>query len=443
MHLRVYPCTRLAGEIDPPSSKNYTTRYLLAAALAEGESLVRFPAESEDAAALKRCLRALGAELIPDGPATPDNPQGVHLRVRGFGRRPKTPPGGVLEVGNAGTVLRLLLGTGSLLPEVAFVTSYAESLGKRPNQDLLDALQQLGVEARSQEGRLPITLRGGAGRLRGGKVVVSGAKSSQYISSLLFLAPLTGADVEIQVVDDLKSKPLIGQTLEVLAAAGIRVQASDDLMRFFVPGGQSYQAREYTVPGDYPGSAALLAAAAVTESDVTVSRLFPDAQGERAIIEVLQQMGAELTYEPQAARVHVRGGRTLRAVEFDGDKATDAVLAMTAAACFARGTSRFYNVENLRYKECDRISDYRRELLAAGCDVEETCSELIVHGRPRGVAGGAEIDSHYDHRVIMGLTIVGLRAERPLLIRDAHHVAKSYPDFFRHMRALGARLEEV
>ncbi|MNJ51087.1 3-phosphoshikimate 1-carboxyvinyltransferase [compost metagenome] len=141
--------------------------------------------------------------------------------------------------------------------------------------------------------------------------------------------------------------------------------------------------------------------------------------------------------------VHVQGNGRLRPVEFDGDAATDAVLAMVAAAVFAQGTSRFYNVENLRYKECDRITDYLNELRKAGANVEEKQAEIIVHGRPDGIEGGVEIDAHYDHRVIMALTLVGLRARQPLVIKDAHHVAKSYPQFFDHMRALGANIEEV
>ncbi|WP_025694947.1 hypothetical protein, partial [Paenibacillus durus] len=191
-----------------------------------------------------------------------------------------------------------------------------------------------------------------------------------------------------------------------------------------------------------PGSAAVLAAAVVTKSDVKIQRLAENSrQGERAIIDVLRMMEAPLTHEN--GTVHVQGNGRLKAVEFDGDAATDAVLAMVAAAVFAEGTSRFYNVENLRYKECDRITDYLAELSKAGARVEERRDEIIVHGRPEGVEGGVTINAHFDHRVIMALTVVGLRAAKPLLIKDAHHVAKSYPQYFDHLRALGADVEWV
>ncbi|MFB5266296.1 3-phosphoshikimate 1-carboxyvinyltransferase [Paenibacillus enshidis] len=429
MDVIVKPASSLKGQFGALSSKNYTTRYLLAAALADGTSTIYYPAHSEDSDAMRRCIKDLGAVLEEDD---------EKIVITGFGRHPRHVS--ELNVGNAGAVLRFLMGIASFLPDVTFVNTYPESLGKRPHDDLIDALGQLGVEVEHQQGRLPIQIRGG--QPKGGKIQVSGSVSSQYLSALLFLTPLLEEDSEIEVLNDLKSKVVIGQTLEVLEQAGITIQASDDYMSFKVPGRQSYQAQSYTVQGDYPGSAAILAAAAVTQSDVTLERLMVNSkQGERAIVDVLQMMGVPLTHEHDT--VHVQGNGKLKAVEFDGDAATDAVLAMVAAAVFAEGTSRFYNVENLRYKECDRITDYLAELAKAGAKVEERQAEIIVHGRPEGVEGGVEINAHFDHRVIMALTVVGLRAKQPLVIRDAHHVAKSYPQYFEHLTALGANVEWV
>jgi 3-phosphoshikimate 1-carboxyvinyltransferase len=420
----VKPTPRLQGELQALSSKNYTTRYMLVAALAEGVSRIKFPAHSEDSDALRRCLRDLGAVLTEtDGEMT----------VEGFGRHPK--PVKELNVGNAGAVLRFLLSIAAFLPEVRFVNTYPDSLGKRPHDDLITALQTMNVRIDHNQGKLPITVYGG--EPKGGRIDVSGSVSSQFLSSLLFMTPLLQEDSEIQVLHDLKSKIVVGQTLEVLRDAGIQVEASDDLMFYRVPGNQKYRNGEYSVQGDYPGSAAILAAAAVTQSNVTVHRLLENSkQGERRAVDVIKAMGTPLTH--QNGTVHVQGNGRLQAVAFDGDEFTDAVLACVAASVFADGTSRFYNVENLRYKECDRITDYVTELRKAGANVEETRSEIIVHGKPEGVRGGVIIDAHYDHRVIMALTIVGLRSAEGLVIRDAHHVAKSYPQFFDHLKALGA-----
>ncbi|AWB45200.1 3-phosphoshikimate 1-carboxyvinyltransferase [Paenibacillus sp. CAA11] len=429
MDLIVKPTSELSGEIQALSSKNYTTRYLLVAALAEGTSTVYYPAHSEDSDALRRCIRDLGAVIEEDD---------EKIVITGFGKHPRHVK--ELNVGNAGAVLRFLMAVASLSPEVTFVNAYPDSLGKRPHDDLIVALEQLGVQVDHQNGRLPITIRGGAPK--GGTINVSGEVSSQYLSALLFLTPLLEEDSVIQVTGDMKSKVVVGQTLEVLEQAGIRIEASPDYSTFRVAGRQSYEAKTYTVQGDYPGSAAILAAAAVTRSDVKLHRLEERSkQGERAIVDVLQMMDVPLRHEQ--GTVHVSGNGRLRAVEFDGDAATDAVLAMVAAAVFAEGTSRFYNVENLRYKECDRITDFVNELKKAGANVEERQAEIIVHGRPHGVEGGVEIDAHFDHRVIMALSIVGLRARKPILIKDAHHVAKSYPQFFDHLASLGASVEWV
>lgn len=419
----------LAGEINALSSKNYTTRYLLVCALAEGTSTIYYPAHSEDSDAMRRCIQELGAELIEDE---------EKITITGFGASPRQ--AAELNVGNAGAVLRFLMGIAALGEEIHFVNTYPESLGKRPHQDLIDALEQLGVEVEHQDGRLPITIRGG--KPQGGAIRVSGSVSSQYLSALLFLTPLLPEDSTIEVLGDLKSKVVIGQTLEVLEQAAITIHADEDYTFFKVKGGQKYKPAEYTVQGDYPGSAAILAAAAVTKSEVTVTRLMEESkQGERAIVDVLRMMEVPLTHENNT--VTIKGNGKLKAVEFDGDAATDAVLAMVAAAVFAEGTSRFYNVENLRYKECDRITDYLTELAKAGAKVEEKQAEIIVHGRPEGVEGGVEINAHYDHRVIMALTIVGLRAKQPIRIKDAHHVAKSYPGYFDHLQTLGANVEWV
>jgi len=429
MDVRVTPTPILKGEIQALSSKNYTTRYLLVAALANGTSTIYYPAHSEDSDAMRRCIRDLGAEIEEDD---------EKIVIKGFGRHPKSV--NELDVGNAGAVLRFLMAITALCENVTFVNRYPDSLGKRPHDDLIKALEQMNVGIEHREGKLPITIRGG--QPKGGKIQVSGAVSSQFLSALLFLTPLLEEDSEIEVLDDLKSKVVVGQTLEVIAQAGVVIEASEDLMHYRIPGRQQYEAKDYVVQGDYPGSAAILAAAAVTQSDVTVHRLAEHSkQGERAIIDVLKMMEVPLTHENDI--VHVKGNGKLKALEFDGDKATDAVLAMVAAAVFAEGTSRFYDVENLRYKECDRITDYLNELRKAGANVEERRSEIIVHGRPEGVEGGVEINAHYDHRVIMALTVVGLRAKQPLRIRDAHHVAKSYPNYFDHLKALGANVEWI
>lgn len=423
--ITVHHSPRLAGRLRIGGSKNYTSRYILAATLAEGVSVLRNPAVIDDAQVMVTCCRELGAhvEASPDG-----------LVIKGTGGHLLSP--GELNVGNAGAVARFLMAVAATLPApTRFVTPYPESLGKRPHHDLLEALESLGCSCQSQEGRLPVVI--GGGLRQGGPVSVCGATSSQFTTALLFLAPLLTGTTRIAVRGTQRSAPLLEQTLEVLRATGIGV-THQGLRDFQVEGPQSYRAGDHTIPGDWPGAAAILAAAAMVESDVVLTGLSDDGQGERAIVSVLQSMGADVVFDTVAKQVSIRGGRPLQAVQFDGDQATDAVMAMVAAACFANGTSRFTNIENIRYKESDRISDYCRELSKMGARLEETRDSIIVHGQPGLLPGGVTVDAHHDHRLLMGATIVALRCREPVCLTGTQHIAKSYPSFFADLQTLGA-----
>ena len=421
----VHPVSELRGELRAQPSKNYTTRYLLAAALAEGETRVVGAATSEDAEALIRCLRAWGADV---------DRVGEDAVVRGFGAHPRA--GMTLNPGNAGAVARFLMGVAALTTDTTFVTDYSESLGRRPQGDLLAALERLGARVSSRNGQLPITL---SGPVRGGQVEVSAQRSSQYASALMFLGPLLPDGLDLRLTGEIKSHAPLRQTLDTLAAFGLQARASADLTRITIPGGQAYRSGRVLVPGDYPGSAALLVAAALLPGEVTVTNLREgDLQGEREALNVLRAMGADLVREGD--RVTVRGGRPLHAVTRDGDSFTDAVQALTAAAAFAQGTTTWENVATLRLKECDRISDTRRELERLGLTATETADSLSITGADR-IPGDLTADGHGDHRMIMLLTLLGLRAEAPLRITGAHHIRKSYPLFFRHLEALGAHFE--
>lgn len=422
---------RVYGQPEVPSSKYYTLRYLLAATLAAGKSRIVFPAHSDDSEALFRGCRALGAALSWE-----DAEQRV-LSVQGIGQMRPTAAQRI-DVGNAGAVLRLLLGLGALLPEVTFVTDYADSLGKRPNRELLEALTALGAECvgSGDEGFLPITIHGG--RLHGGRVSISGARSSQYVSSLLFLAPLLGEDVEIVVTDGLKSQPLVRATLEVLQEAGIKVDYTETLQYFRIAAGQKYQAREFVIPGDYPSAAALLAACATANdptSEIQLARLRAADEVGELLLDVYRRMGADIQRDGDT--VHLRGGRRLHAVEIDGDSIIDCIPVLVATACFAEGESVFYNIESLHYKESDRIIDLCAELRKAGCNVQPQQDAIIVHGRPQGIEGGVVVDGHNDHRLLMALAVVGLRSRSGLTLTGVEHIAKSYPDFFAVLQGLG------
>jgi 3-phosphoshikimate 1-carboxyvinyltransferase len=360
--------------------------------------------------------------------------------VNGVGR-PHSQEAVTINIGNAGAVLRLLLGPGALLPEVTFITDHAQSLGKRPNRELLEALTSLGAvcEGTGLDGYLPVTIRGG--KLHGGRVTISGARSSQYLSSLLFLAPLIGEPLDIVVVDNLKSQAMVHVTLNVLEEAGIVVEYDETLRHFYIPAGQDYQPRQYVVPGDYPSAAALLAACAVATdpaSEICLSGLRPGERDGEVLLEALRAMDADVRIDGDTLKL--RGGRRLRGIEMDGDGAIDCIPVLVAAACFAEGESVFYNIESLHYKESDRIDDLCAELRRAGCMVTPRQDAILVRGQPQGVEGGVVVDAHSDHRLLMALAIVALRSRHGLTLSGVEHIAKSYPHFFQDLQELGAEI---
>jgi 3-phosphoshikimate 1-carboxyvinyltransferase len=423
-------------ELRVPGAKYYTLRHLLAAFLAEGESRVRNTALSDDTAVLVRAIRALGGQVAWEG----DGDGSWTARATGCGGRPGAPPGGVIQAGNAGAVLRFLLGIGALLPEVRFETDHPGSLGRRPNADLLAALESLGIatEAQGPDGLLPITLRGGPPR--GGAVSVSGARSSQYASALLYLAPLLPEGLDLTITDDLRSAPLLRATLRTLGEADITFNASDDLRRIAIPGRQMYRAREYVVPGDAPSAAALAGAALALDTRLTLRSLDLDGEETRAIIAALETFGARLTLDSAHGTLIVERGAQLHGATLDGDAIIDSVPAFVALACLVEGESRFENVANLRLKESDRIGDLCAELRRAGADLDPLPDAILVRGQLQGIAGGVTVASHDDHRLAQALAIVALRSEGGLTIADADSVAKSYPGFFADIATLGAQI---
>lgn len=434
--VRIHPSGPLGGYLHVPPSKNYSTRMILGAALASGVSEILGPATNDDAKALLACCRALGARI---------DAVGADLRIEGVAGRPLNP--GQLNPGNAGAVLRLLLAVACLAEgPVRFVTDHPESLGQRPNRELLEALRELGARVleSGEDGRLPITLEAGRGRLRATHVEIDGRRSSQYLSALLFLASCLDHPLTIELAEHagqrtLVSRPLIDQTLEVLRRFGARI-GGDATSNMFESQGGGLKAGRFQVPGDWPSAAALLCAVAVDGGMVSLRGLESDAQGERRVREALEQMGCRFT-EPESGVLFIHSKGELQPLTFNGDLATDAVLALEAAACFASGVSRIDGIGNLRIKESDRIRVPLAELARLGVRSRSGDDWVEIEGRPEGYEGGLEVQCHGDHRIAQLLAIVGTRCRRGLVLRGADCVSKSYPGFFEDLRLMGVHVE--
>ncbi len=418
-------CCRLStlrGEVRIPTSKSHTIRAVAIASLAAGESRVRHPLESADTAAAVRVYRALGAEI--------EQKRDVWL-VRGTGGE-LIPPDDVLDVGNSGTTMRIVLGSCALLRSGAAVITGDEQSRRRPCGPLLNSLNDLGARAFStrENGLAPFVVQG---RLAGGKTAIE-AHTSQYLTSLLLCAPLADGESVIDV-PVLNEQPYVEMTLDWIRRQGIELE-QEDLRRFRIAGGQEYQPFDRAVPADFSSATFFLAAGALGANDITACGLdMDDPQGDKAVVDYLRQMGAQV--EIEGKKIRVRPG-DLRGTELDLNNTPDALPMMAVLGCFARGTTRLVNVPQARIKESDRIAVMCSELSKMGARVEELEDGLVVH---ESKLKGTRVSGHGDHRVVMALAVAGLASPGETVIDTAEAVSVTFPTFAQSMIALGANMD--
>ncbi|HRW83633.1 MAG TPA: 3-phosphoshikimate 1-carboxyvinyltransferase [Methanothrix sp.] len=412
--------SQVSGAISVPPSKSYTHRAIAISALGPGGSVKR-PLLSADTRATINASAAFGAQI--EG-------QEEELAVIGVGGRPTTPEN-VIDVENSGTTLRIMAAVAALT-EGAVLTGDA-SIRRRPNGPLLNSLRDLGADAFSirKNDCAPLVVRG---KIRGGKTVLDGSVSSQFLSALLISCPLADGNSEIEIKGDLKSRPYAEITLEMLEDAGAKIET--DFRRFFVEGGQSYDLDGYTVPGDFSSASYLLAAAAVTGSRLTVRGLFPSKQGDSAIVAILQDMGAKISWDREDGDLDIEGG-DLEGVEVDASLTPDLVPTIAVLGAVAKGRTVVKNAEHVRHKETDRLRAMAVELSKMGANIEERPDGLVIEG---GELSGARVSGHHDHRIVMALTVAGLVAG-DTRIDTAESVSVSYPGFFEEMAKIGCRVE--
>jgi 3-phosphoshikimate 1-carboxyvinyltransferase len=403
------------GRVRVPGSKSLTNRALAVALLARGPVTLEGPLESEDTLLFRQALEELGYG-IEAGPGAwrLSGPAAASSEAEIF-------------CGNAGTVLRFLVGLLAAIPG-RWTLDGTPRLRERPVGPLCAALSELGVRFEFPSGRrgfAPLVVRGGT--LAGGRVRLDAGESSQYLSALLFAGQAAAAPLEIEV-PRLTSFPYVEMTVDLLARFGGRVERPRGDLWVTVP--SRLAGGSIAIEPDLSSACYPAAAAALTGGDVVLERVHLDSrQGDRRLVELLGAMGAEIEDGVEGVRVR---GRQLSAVEVDLADAPDQVPTLAALAPFARGTTRIVHVAHLRIKESDRLSAMAAELSRAGAEVEERPDGLVIPGvwaEREPPAAPVEIDPHGDHRIAMAMALVGLR--RPhLAIRDPRVVAKSWPGFW-------------
>lgn len=430
--MSVYHCRIASSPLDAvvevPGSKSLTNRALIAAALADGVSVLSNVLLAEDTRLMIEALRTLGMAI------TVDERDGI-AEVTGYrGHLPECDVD--LYCGNSGTCMRFLTGLAAL-GDGAYRLDGIARMRKRPIGELGAALQALGagIEYVGDEGFPPVVVH--AKGLGGGQVEFDGPPSSQMVSALLLAAPYARRDVLIELRGEIPSRPFLDMTVAVMKRFGVELLTDrrGDATRFIVEAPRCYAATRMTIEPDATNAMYFLAAAAIAGGSVTVRGLGANTvQGDVEFVTLLARMGC--TVERAAHFLTVVGpplGARLRGLDVDLNAMPDTVPTLAVLALFADSPTTIRNVSNLRLKETDRLTALRVELTKLGAEVTESPDGLVIS--PPSHIAPAAIDTYDDHRMAMSFALAGLGCPG-LVINDPGCCAKTYPDFFQRFDAM-------
>jgi len=427
MNVRVFPTTRLEGTIILPASKSYSVRAFMIAACG-GQSRIGSPSLCDDALAAAMVAKKLGARI---------NRHGQEWEIRANEAREDLK---CIDVKESGTVLRMLLPLVALRAQPARVIGQGTLKG-RPNHHLVHTLQQLGVSVAGVGKKHSVPIDFAGGQISGGRVMIDGSLSSQFISALLMVCPQLPQDSTIRIFGPkVVSTDYITMTLQVLEEAGIRIDRSTPRC-FKIPGGQVYKGlRSFSVPSDYGLAAFLMAAAALVPSCVTLKGILDDKfiQADGRILPILQRMG--VVFHKTSRAIILSGPFQLKGGVFSLKDCPDLLPILSILALFANRAVKFTHIEHVRAKESDRISDLACELRKVGASLEEGRDFLTIHPRAQQeYKQDVTVRSCSDHRLAMAFAVLGLRTG--IHVEGMECVSKSYPDFLRDLKALGGKIQ--
>ncbi len=409
----------LDADVYVPGSKSVSNRAILIAALARGTSTLRGVLSSDDIDVMARAFEQMGANITRDGDRWTIVGVDGQLKV----------PAQTLDVHASGTAARFLTAVLPLCPGRVVLEGTAR-MRQRPIADLIDALNRIGADVRTEHdnGCPPVISQGP--RTLGGDVAIDASKSSQYVSAVLQVAPYFGRPLTLRLRDGvLVSRPYVDLTLSVMRDFGADAGFADD-GSLYARHDARYVGRDYRIEPDASSAQYMFLAAAIVGGRVRVRDLPGDSgQADMGVLDVLSKMGCRVERDSDHVTVVAPSG-SLRAVDVDMNRMPDAVLGVAVAALFGDGTTHIRNVGNLRIKESDRLSALETELRKMGAEAHAGVDSLKITP-PKDVTRlhGAAIDTYDDHRMAMSFALAGLRVPG-VLIRDPHCVAKSWPGFF-------------
>jgi 3-phosphoshikimate 1-carboxyvinyltransferase len=426
----VEPSTGIAGRLRVPGDKSISHRALMLGAIASGTTRITGFLEGEDCLATLRAVTALGARV--------ERPAAAEVSIEGVGLGGLRAPSSVLDMGNAGTAMRLFMG---LLAGQSFDSALVgdESLMRRPMERVAKPLREMGARIDTLDGRPPVRIHGGA-RLRGIRYALPVA--SAQVKSALLLAGLF-AEGPTTVIEPAVTRD---HTERMLQNFGVEVSARSGTVTLRPP--QRLEAAPVQVPGDFSSAAFFIVAACIGARAPVLIEGVGVNPTRAGLLEMLALMGADLRLvNHRSAGAEPVADIEVRPAPLEGIDvprrlvpiAIDEFPAFFVAAACARGETRVTGAEELRVKESDRIAVMARGLAALGVRHEVLPDGLTIEGGP---IGSGVVDSHGDHRVAMAFAVASLRAAGTIEIRDVANVATSFPGFATLARSVGLRVEE-
>jgi len=414
LDIKLKKLDNIEAEITAPPSKSITHRAIFISSLAEGSSILKNCLFSDDTLYTIKACSAFGSKIdrINDD-----------LRIKGK-LCPLDHPKHEIYVGNSGTTMRFISSYSALMKNNRIKILGNERMNQRPIGDLIFALKNLGVKIYSINNNNcpPVIVEGGG--IKGGKTELKGDKSSQFISSLLVSCIKANSDVEITTIGEIKSKPYIDLTIDVIRHFG-GVIINKNYKKFIVPGNQRYHSQKFFIEGDFSSASYFFGIAAVLRGKVKINNLFYNSsQGDKKFLDILQTMGCKVKYGTNWIELH---GDELNGISIDMKDHPDLVPTLAILGAFAKGETHIYNIKHLRYKETDRIKAISTELKKIGAYVKELPDGLIIK---KDVFKDAIIETYDDHRIAMSFAIAALKTGK-ITIKNIECVSKSFPNFFK------------
>lgn len=435
MNLIVKKTQALQGSATPPGSKSQSIREILLALLSKGESVLENILDSDDTRDAIKICQDLGAEITHEKIKNIDTNKLI-IKSQGLPIKPNTLK---LNSGNSGITTRFIIPLLGLREnsDQPIILDCAEQMRARPIESLVVALRHLGlsIEYLDKANTLPISI---TGNLIGGNVEIDGI-TSQYLSALLIALPLANKDSEI-MVKDLYERPYMEMTLSCLDKQNIfythEISKNTDI--FHISGKQHYKKFQTHIGGDFSSASYLIGAAVLLDGRVELEGLnMKDHQGDKRLVNLLQEMGADIIIEP--TKIIIQGGKTLRGIRVDANDIPDLLPTLAVIGTQAEGKIEITNVKQARIKETDRIHSMTEGLRRLGAHVDEFDDGLTVY---QSTLRGDKVKGFGDHRTVMALSIAGLLATGKTVVEDSESVNKTFPEFVRIMQSLGALIKE-